>query len=114
MLWRDTLSLPFKGIEEVPEQKVRLAVFELGPVRMELLAPTSADSPIAKFLATRGEGLHHIAVQTGNCGRALDELKRRGITLIDEKPRKGAEEAQIGFLHPKSLRGVLLELVQSR
>ncbi|MFH1011901.1 MAG: methylmalonyl-CoA epimerase [bacterium] len=113
-LWRDTLSLPFKGVEEVPEQKVRVAVFELGPARIELVCPTSADSPIAKFLAARGEGLHHIALRTTNCSEALEELKRVGITLIDEKPRKGAEGAQIGFVHPKSVCGVLVEIVQPK
>ncbi len=113
-LWRDELSLSFKGIKDVPEQKVRMAMFEIGSTRIELITPTSADSPIAKFLSERGEGLHHIALRTENCQEALEELRMRGIALVDEEPRVGAEGSRIGFVHPKSLRGVLLELVESK
>ncbi len=111
-LWRDTLSLSFKGIEEAPEQKVKIAIFELGETRIELLAPTAADSPIAKFLARQGEGLHHIALRTGDCQAALGEMEKRGILLLDKTARSGAEGTHIGFLHPKSLRGVLVEITE--
>jgi methylmalonyl-CoA/ethylmalonyl-CoA epimerase len=113
-LWRDTLSLPFKGIKDVPEQKVRIAMFEIGSTHLELITPTSPDSPIAKFLKERGEGLHHIALRTENCEEALTELQERGISLIDNEPRTGADGTRIGFVHPKSLRGVLVELVESK
>jgi len=111
-LWRDALSLPFKGIEEVPEQKVKIAIFEVGGTRIELLAPTAADSPIAKFLARQGEGLHHIALRTGGCQTALNELEKRGILLLDKTARSGSEGTRIGFLSPKSLRGVLVEITE--
>ena len=111
-LWRDTLSLPFKGIEEIPEQKVKVAIFEVGGTRIELLAPTAADSPIAKFLVHQGEGLHHIALRTGNCQAALEELEKRGMLLLDKEARSGAEGTRIGFLHPQSLRGVLVEITE--
>jgi methylmalonyl-CoA/ethylmalonyl-CoA epimerase len=111
-LWRDMLSLPFKGLEEIPEQKVKVAIFEVGGTRIELLAPTSADSPIAKFLTRQGERLHHIALRAGNCQAALEELERRGILLLDKEARLGTEGTRIGFLHPQSLRGVLVEIVE--
>lgn len=111
-LWRDTLSLPLKGIEEVPSQKVKVAIFEVGASRIELVAATSADSPIAKFLARRGEGLHHVALCAENCEATLAELEKRGVPLIDEEPRSGAGGARVGFLHPESLGGVLVEIAQ--
>jgi methylmalonyl-CoA/ethylmalonyl-CoA epimerase len=111
-LWRDTLWIPFKGIEEVPEQKVKIAVFELGETRIELLSPTAADSPITKLMEKRGEGLHHIALRTPNCQTALHQLEERGVVLLDKVARLGAEDSRIAFLHPKSLNGVLVEIVE--
>jgi methylmalonyl-CoA/ethylmalonyl-CoA epimerase len=113
-LWRDRLSVSFKGIKDVPGQKVRIAMFEIGSTHLELITPTSPDSTIAKFLRERGEGLHHIALRTENCKETLAELQERGISLIDREPRVGAGGTRIGFLHPKSLRGVLVELVESK
>ncbi len=110
--YRDVLGLPLRSIEEVTDQKVRVACFALGEVRLELLEPTSPDSPISKFLETRGTGLHHIAFRTPEIQAELDRLKGDGVRLIDEKPRLGAEGMQIAFLHPKSTQGVLLELTQ--
>jgi methylmalonyl-CoA epimerase len=105
--WVDQLGLKITRIEEVPEQKVRVAMLDAG---IELLEPTSPDSPVARFIEKRGEGLHHVTLQTGNLADRLKALKAAGVNLIDEKPRVGAGGAGIAFVHPKSAHGVLLEL----
>lgn len=107
--WVDQLGLKITRIEEVPEQKVRVAILDAG---IELLEPTSPDSPVAKFIEKRGEGLHHVTLQTGNLADRLKALKAAGVNLIDEKPRVGAGGAGIAFLHPKSAHGVLVELCE--
>lgn len=104
------LGLKLEGIEEVPEQKVRVAFLQVGATRVELLEPTTEDSPISKFLATRGPGLHHIALATDGLEDRLLSLKDSGVRLIDEIPKLGAEGKKIAFVHPKSTSGVLLEL----
>ena len=101
-------------IEVVEEQKVKTAIYYLGDVRIELLEPTSDDSPIAKFIAKRGEGLHHVAYRVDDLEGKLEELKAKGFRLIDEKPRIGAEGKLIAFVHPKSVVGVLTELTQDK
>jgi len=106
------LGLEVDEIEEVPDQKVRTAIIHIGESRIELLEPTADDSPIAKFIAKRGEGIHHIALGVDNVEEHLEELKERGYRLIDEKPRIGAGGAKIAFVHPKAVTGVLLELCQ--
>lgn len=112
-LW-ESLGLKVAEIEEVPEQKVRVAVFKVGESRIELLEGTSEDSPISKFIAKRGEGIHHIALGVENIEEHLEKLKGQGFRLIDEKPRIGAGGAKIAFVHPKSVNGVLLELCERR
>ena len=107
--WCGQLGLKVSREEEVPEQKVRVAILENG---IELLEPTSPDSPVAKFIEKRGEGLHHLTLQTGNLAERLKALKAAGVNLIDEKPRIGAGGAGIAFLHPKSTHGVLVELCE--
>lgn len=107
--WCGRLGLKVVREEEVPEQKVRVAILENG---IELLEPTSPDSPIAKFIEKRGEGLHHLTLQTGNLADRLKKLKTAGVALIDEAPRIGAGGAGIAFLHPKSAHGVLVELCE--
>lgn len=106
------LGLKVEEIEEVPDQKVRTAIIHVGESRIELLEPTSEDSPIAKFIAKRGEGIHHIALGVDDIEAHLEELKEKGYRLIDEKPRIGAGGAKIAFVHPKAVTGVLLELCQ--
>jgi len=101
-----------KGIVE--EQKVRVAVFKLGETRMELLEATGPDSPIARFIAKRGQGLHHVAFTVPNLAEALARLERDGVRLIDREPRRGAGNELIAFLHPSSTSGVLIELVEER
>jgi len=106
------LGLKVEEIEEVPDQKVRTAIIHVGESRIELLEPTAEDSPIAKFIAKRGEGIHHIALGVDNIEEHLEKLKEAGYRLIDEKPRIGAGGAKIAFVHPKAVTGVLLELCQ--
>lgn len=112
--YRDALGLSVEEIEEVSSQRVRVAMMPLGESRIELLEPTSADSPISKFLAKRGPGIHHIAVRVEDIEAALNDLKSKGARLIDERPRTGAGGCLVAFVHPSSTGGVLLELVQHR
>ncbi|NJE10751.1 methylmalonyl-CoA epimerase [Thermococcus sp. MAR1] len=106
------LGLKVEEIEEVPDQKVRTAIIHVGESRIELLEATSEDSPIAKFIAKRGEGIHHIALGVEDIEGHLEKLKEEGYRLIDEKPRIGAGGAKIAFVHPKAVTGVLLELCE--
>lgn len=112
-VWRDVLGLRLEKTETIADQKVRVAVLSAGETRIELLEPTDKTSPISGFLEKRGEGIHHIAFKTSGIEHALQELRAKGVVLIDEKPRKGAGEKKIAFLHPKSTRGVLLELCEA-
>ena len=111
--WADSLGLENVHTEVVEDQKVRVAMLPLGESRVELLEPTSQDSPISKFLEKRGGGIHHIAVEVDDINAALERLSAAGNRLIDEKPRVGAEGCLVAFVHPSSTNGVLLELVQT-
>jgi len=112
-LYRDVLGLKLEGTHILPERGVRVAFFAIGDeAHIELLEPLNSESTIAKFLATRGEGLHHVALKVKDIEDVLKEFKQKGITLIDEKPKAGAEGKKIAFVHPKSTRGVLLELCE--
>ncbi len=111
-LYTEALGLKVTGIEVVEEQKVRTAIIPVGDAKIELLESTSPEGPIAKHIEKRGEGLHHIALEVSDIQDALKTLVKKGIPLIDEKPRKGVENTTIAFLHPKGTK-VLLELVQS-
>ena len=110
--WTDALGLQFEGTETIEEQKVTTAFLPVGESEVELLESTSPDGPIAKYLEKRGEGIQHIAFRVEDIDAALEELKEKGIRLIDETPRKGAGGAKIAFLHPKATGGVLVELCQ--
>ena len=110
--YRDSLGLQLQSIEEVTDQKVRVAIFALGNARLELLEPLSEDSPISKFLSQHGNGLHHLALRTDSVADELTRLEGQGCRLIDREPRAGAHGMQIAFVHPKSTRGLLLELSQ--
>lgn len=110
--YSETLTLGDCEVEEVPDQQVRTAIFHVGESRIELLEPTSPESPIAKFLEKRGEGIHHLALRVPNVAAALDRLKAKGCQLIDAQPRLGAGGALIAFVHPKSAHGILLELCE--
>jgi methylmalonyl-CoA/ethylmalonyl-CoA epimerase len=110
--YKDILGLEYGGSEEVAEQKVRVAFLKIGESKIELLEPTSEDSPIAKFLEKRGGGIHHIAVKVDDIEAALARHHEAGARLIDEKPRVGAHNMRIAFIHPKASGGVLMELCQ--
>ncbi len=105
-------GLKASGREVVESQKVTVAFIPVGESRLELLEPTSDDSAIAKFLASRGEGLHHVALHTDDVAEALKGAEAKGLRLIDKGPRPGAHGTKVGFVHPKSTNGVLFELVQ--
>jgi len=107
--YENVLGLHCEKEEEVASQKVRTAFFVLGETHIELLEPTSDDSPIAGFLAKRGEGLHHVAYRTNDIKKQLIEAKANGCTLIHETPIIGAGNKQVAFLHPKSSHGLLTE-----
>ena len=111
-IWGELLGIKFEGITEVPSQKLRIGVFNVGDVEIELLEPTSADSSVAKFIDSRGEGLHHICFKVKNIEGILSELKAKGVKLIDESPRVGALASKIAFIHPSSTGGVLIELAE--
>lgn len=102
-----------EGPEDVvKEQGVRVKLYIVGGVKVELLEPLSADSPVGKFIAKRGPGLHHVAYRVPNIVKELEKLKADGVQLIDEKPRRGAHGTKIAFLHPSETGGVLTELVE--
>ena len=111
-LFARLLNQPADHLEEVREQRVRTAMFRLGDNSLELLEATSSDSPIAKFVAKRGEGVHHIALVVDDIVKELTRLKQAGFQLVDEQPRVGADNYLVAFVHPKSTNGVLIELSQ--
>lgn len=110
--YEEILGIKCVSAEVVEEQKVKVAFLPIGDTEVELLESTEKDGPIAKFIEKRGEGIQHIAYRVDNIEKAIDELKEKGIRLIDEKPRYGAGGAKIAFLHPKSTFGVLIELCE--
>ncbi len=110
--WSDVLGLKFEGAETVDTQKVTTAFFPVGESEVELLESTAADGPVAKFIEKKGTGFQHVAFRVANIDEALQELKDKGIQLIDQVPRVGAGGAKIAFLHPKATGGVLVELCQ--
>ncbi len=107
--YRDVLGLELEHTEEVESQKVRTAFFKCGEVHLELLEPTSDESPIAQFLEKRGEGIHHVAYRTDDVQGELDQVSGKGVRLIHEKPIEGAGNKWVAFLHPKSSGSVLTE-----
>jgi methylmalonyl-CoA/ethylmalonyl-CoA epimerase len=113
-LFEKLLGTPCYAVEDVADQKVRTAFFRVGQTKIELLASTSPDGPIGKFLEKRGEGVHHLAFAVDDVAGALRDAEAAGVRLIDAQPRRGAEGLQIAFLHPKSTNGVLTELCGTR
>ncbi|MBK7338111.1 MAG: methylmalonyl-CoA epimerase [Saprospirales bacterium] len=107
--YENVLGLTCYAIEEVGDQKVKTAFFQVGQTKVELLETTDPDGPIGKFIANRGPGLHHIAFAVDGVADSLQQAEDKGIRLIDKTPRPGAENLQIGFLHPKSTFGALTE-----
>ncbi len=110
-LYTQVLGLKIAGIETVPDQKVKIAVIPVGEVRIELLEPTDPEGPVGKHIASRGEGLHHIALQVDDIRAELAHLQHNDVPLVDKAPRVGGGQALIAFLHPKATKA-LVELTQ--
>lgn len=108
--YTEVLGLTLHGTEVVEEQKVRVAFLPVGDTEIELLESTSEDGPIAKFIEKNGEGVQHIAFKVDNIEEAIEEMKAKGMMMIDDQPRYGAGGAKIAFMHPKSTNRVLVEL----
>ena len=111
--FRDALGLDVDAPEDVPAQRVRVTFLPAGEASLELLEPTAPDSPVARYLSTRGAGMHHVAFRVEDIRAALAELKARGVRLIDEAPRPGAHGSLVAFIHPSAAGGVLVELKQA-
>jgi len=112
--YRDALGLEIEAPEEVASQRVRAHFVPVGDAALELLEATADDSPIAKYVAKRGPGLHHITLRVDDIHAALARLKDKGVRLIDESPRPGAHGSLVAFIHPSSAHGVLVELKQAK
>lgn len=112
IIYETTLGLACEGREEIEEQQVVTATFRVGSVSIELLQSSHPEGPIANFLRKRGEGIHHIAYRVENIDTCLNDLKLKEVPLIDQEPRIGAGGSKIAFIHPKGMRGVLVELVE--
>ncbi len=110
--YEEILGLKCYAVEEVAEQKVKTAFFQVGQTKIELLESTDPEGPVGKFIEKRGEGVHHLAFAAEGLQESLDFMAEKGVTLIDKVPRNGAEGLQIAFLHPKSTFGVLTELCE--
>lgn len=108
------LNLTLLGIEEVESEKVKIAFIKIGESKLELLEPLSNDSPIATFLEKRGEGIHHVALAVDSIQERIDEIKEKGIRMINETPKPGAGGAMVAFMHPKSTGGVLFEYCEKK
>jgi methylmalonyl-CoA/ethylmalonyl-CoA epimerase len=111
-LYRDGFELAVAHREVVAEQGVEAVLLDVGENHVELLAPLDADTPVGKFLARQGPGLHHVAYQVDDIDATLDALKRAGMRLIDEQPRTGIRGSRVAFMHPRATAGVLTEIVQ--
>jgi methylmalonyl-CoA epimerase len=111
-LYRDSLELELAHREIVEEQGVEAVLLDVGENHVELLAPLSPDTPVGRFLAKNGPGLHHVAYQVDDIDGALEELKQAGLALIDERPRSGIRGSRVAFVHPRSTAGVLTEIVE--
>ncbi|MGQ9644154.1 MAG: methylmalonyl-CoA epimerase [Ignavibacterium sp.] len=110
--YEEVLGLKCYAVEEVADQKVKTAFFMVGQTKIELLESTSPDGPIGRFIENKGEGIHHIAFAVTGLEEKLNDVKSKGVRLVDEHPRKGAEGLNIAFLHPKSTFGVLTEFCE--
>ncbi len=111
-LYRDTFGIEPSVVYESSYTKAKIAFFPIGEVRIELMQPVNPDSVLGKFLEKKGEGIQHIAYKVKDVDRSLGELQKKGVQLIDKKSRKVRENERVGFLHPKSTNGVLIELIQ--
>ncbi len=106
------LGMEVDHVEEVPTERVRIAMLPIGETNLELLEPQDPESAIAKFIERKGQGIHHIAIAVDDVEASLESLKAAGVRLIDEQPRPGAGGTRVAFAHPKGFNGVLVELVE--
>lgn len=112
--YTDVLKLPLLAIEEVESEKLRVAFLKVGESKIELLEPTSAESTVAKFIEKRGEGIHHVALGVDSIQARINEMKEKGVRMIQDEPKTGAGNALVAFMHPKSAGGVLVELCEKK
>jgi methylmalonyl-CoA/ethylmalonyl-CoA epimerase len=112
--YTETLQLPFLGVEEVESQGVKVAFIKAGETKLELLEPTSPESPIAQFIEKRGEGLHHVALGVDSIQERINEMKEKGIRMLQDTPKPGAGGAKVAFMHPKSTGGILYEFCEKK
>lgn len=110
--WQDALGMQVTNIQDIPAEMAQIAFLPAGGSEIELVKPTSADSGLAKYLEKRGPGMHHVCLEVDDIAGMLASLKQKGIQLINEEPRVGADGKQYAFIHPKSANGVLVELYQ--
>ncbi|MGM9927395.1 MAG: methylmalonyl-CoA epimerase [Bacillus sp. (in: firmicutes)] len=110
--YRDVLGMTLEGTETVESQGVKVAFLDAGNTKIELLEPLSEESPVAKFISKRGEGIHHLALGVESIQQRIDEVKTKGIKMINDTPKTGAHGAQVAFMHPKTTGGVLFELCE--
>jgi lactoylglutathione lyase/methylmalonyl-CoA/ethylmalonyl-CoA epimerase len=113
-IWRDVLGFHVEMVKDVPQQKVKVAVVDVGGLKIELLESLEEKSTISTFIEKRGEGVHHLCFEVDDIERVLEEMKKRGIKLIDDVPKAGAYAEKIAFVHPKDMGGVLIELTQKQ
>jgi methylmalonyl-CoA/ethylmalonyl-CoA epimerase len=112
VLWRDTLGLELDEVREIPQDRVRIAFLAVGESKVELVEPTDTSTGVARFLASNGEGFHHVCFEVANLAETLLRLEIDGLELIDSAPRRGAE-GPVAFIHPRSCHGVLVELIEA-
>ena len=112
--YTETLQLPLLGIEEVKSEGIKVAFIQIGEMKLELLEPQTDESAVAKFIAKRGEGLHHVALGVHSIQERIDEMKTKGIQMIQDQPKMGAGGASVAFMHPKSTGSVLYELCEKK
>jgi methylmalonyl-CoA/ethylmalonyl-CoA epimerase len=112
-LWRDTLDLELETIMDIPSDRVRIAFLAVGESKIELIEPTDDSTGVARFLASKGEGFHHVCFEVANLAETLLKLEIGGLELIDTAPRRGAE-GPVAFIHPRACHGVLVELIEAR
>ena len=113
-LYEGSFAMPLAHRETVEEQGVEAILLDVGPCHVELLAPLGPDTPVGKFLAKKGPGLHHVAYRVADIDAALEQLKGEGVELIDQSPRTGIRQSRVAFLHPRATDGVLTEIVQPK
>ncbi len=110
--YQNMLGLSLSGVEVVAAQKTKAGFFKVGESNIELVQPTEADSPLTKFLEAKGQGIHHICFEVDDVEAEIKALLEKGATMVDQKPRPGAHQTRVAFIHPKSSNGVLIELCE--